>query len=207
MPEENKTAAAQTQLTSTSDLIIRVGLFEVGEKEGISITADKDFIVSSAKTATKNYKAGETSVINWSESGDAKFTSDGAVFTIKSHEAWNWNKSVNFNAYRGSLELALSPKTGKIRLVNQLPFEQYLRGIGEALNSDSPEYQKAFAIASRSYAMFHLQNGGKYGKEEIFHLNNSSSDQVYKGYAWENYAPLLPKAVEATAGEVMKNNG
>ena len=55
--------------------------------------------------------------------------------------------------------------------------------------------------------MFHLQNGGKYGKEEVFHLNNSSSDQVYKGYAWENYAPLLPKAVEATTGEVMKYNG
>src|SRR3989344_1701422 len=206
IPEENKTAVAQTQSTSTADLIIRVGLFEVGEKEGISITADKDFIVSSAKTATKNYKTGETATINWSESGDAKFASDGAIFTIKSHEAWNWNKTVNFNSYRGSLELTRSPKTGKIWLVNQLPFEQYLRGIGEALNSDPPEYQKAFVIASRSYAMFHLQNGGKYGKEEIFHLNNSSSDQVYKGYAWENYAPLLPEAVEATAGEVIKYN-
>ncbi len=203
---DNKTAVAQTQSTSTTDLIIRVGLFEVGEKENVSITADKDFTVSSAKIATKNHKAGETAEINWNESGDAKLISDAAIFTIKSHEAWNWNKSVNFNSYRGSLELARSPKTGKIWLINQLPLEQYLRGIGEALNSDPAEYQKAFVIASRSYAMFHLQNGGKYGKEEIFHLNNSSSDQVYKGYAWENYAPLLPKAVEATTGEVMKYN-
>ena len=82
-----------------------------------------------------------------------------------------------------------------------------MQGLGEALNTDLPEYRKAFSIASRSYALFHLQNGGKYGQDEVYHLNNTSSDQVYRGYAWEAYAPNLVSATRETAGEVLKYGG
>ena len=92
-------------------------------------------------------------------------------------------------------------------MINALPFEEYLQGLGEALNTDPLEYRKAFSIASRSYALFHLQNGGKYGKDEVDHLNNTSSDQVYRGYAWETYAPNLVSATRETVGEVLKYNG
>lgn len=188
--------------------LIRIGLFSAGESEVVKIIADKDFKVNAEKGGETDYRAGETASVNWAQSGNVKFTSSaGAIFTIKSRDAFNWDKSVNFNAFRGNLELAYSSVSRKVWIVNELPFEEYLQGIGEALNTDYPEYQKAFAVSARSYALFHLQNGGKYGKNEVFHLNNSSSDQVYKGYAWEQYAPKLVSAVQATAGEVMKYNG
>ena len=114
---------------------------------------------------------------------------------------------MDFNAFRGNLFLLYSPKSKKVWMVNTLPFEEYLQELGEALNTDPPEYRKAFSIASRSYALFHLQNGGKYGKDEVYHLNNTSSDQVYRGYAWETYAPNLVSATRETVGEVLKYNG
>jgi len=92
-------------------------------------------------------------------------------------------------------------------MVNELPIEVYLQGIGEALDSDKPEYQKAFAVASRSYALFHLTNGGKYGSDEVYHLNNTSSDQVYQGDTWRQYSPNLAQAAQETFGKVMKYNG
>lgn len=202
-------ASSPQQISLKNEIpLIRIALFPVEQNEEILISANKYFTATPTNGAPKQYKSGEIVKIKWSEVGNTKFAStDNAIFTISNLNASNWNKSVNFNKFRGMLEVARSPKTGKIWMINELPIEDYLRGIGEALNSDPPEYQKAFAIASRSYAMFHLQNGGKYSREEVFHLNNSSSDQVYKGYTWENYAPLLPKAVETTAGEVMKYNG
>ena len=103
--------------------------------------------------------------------------------------------------------LVYSPKSKKVWMVNALPFEEYLQGLGEALNTDPSEYRKAFSIASRSYALFHLQSGGKYGKDEVYHLNNTSSDQVYRGYAWGAYAPNLVLTTRETAGEVLKYNG
>lgn len=188
--------------------IIRIGLFNIAEDEAVSVTADNTFIVKDGRGNEKEYGAGEVASLTWSGSHDTKFTSKnaGTIFTVKSYELFNWNKSVNFNEFRGALELRYSAKSKKVWMVNELPLEEYLMGLGEALNTDHPEYQKAFSVASRSYAIFHLQQGGKYGSDEVYHLNNTSSDQVYKGYMWEKYAPNLAHAAQATADEVMTYN-
>lgn len=207
-PTEKSVTTNNAVIPAVYRELMRVGLFSVEGGDIIKITADKDFKVKTEKGGEADYRTGEIASISWAQSGNTKFTSNqGAIFTVKSHDLFNWNKSVNFNTFRGNLELIYSSVSRKIWLVNELPFEEYLQGIGEALNSDRLEYQKAFAVSARSYALFHLQNGGKYGKNEVFYLNNSSSDQVYKGYAWEQYAPKLVSAVQATIGEVMKYNG
>ncbi|MBI1754943.1 N-acetylmuramoyl-L-alanine amidase [Candidatus Azambacteria bacterium] len=192
----------------SSDRNIRIGLFSVSEDENVSVSANGAFKTFFAGGGQKEYGAGDIAVVNWKMAGNTTFTaqSDGTIFTVASYSLYNWNKSVNFNSFRGNLELAYSPVSKKVWMVNELPLEKYLAGIGEALNSDHPEYQKAFAVAARSYALFHLDNGGKY-KGEVFHLGSTSSDQVYKGYGWEQYAPKLVQAQEATAGEAMKYNG
>ncbi len=188
---------------------MRIALFNTGENDAVLVTADGAFAVKAGDGSEKEYAAGETATVTWSASHDTKFTpkNQGTIFTIKSYELFNWNKTVNFNAFRGALELRYSPKSKKVWMVNELSLDDYIAGLGEALEADHPEYQKAFAIASRSYALFHLLRGGKYGSDEIFHLNNTSSDQVYKGYSWEKYAPKLAGAARITAGEVMKYNG
>jgi peptidoglycan hydrolase-like amidase len=66
-------------------------------------------------------------------------------------------------------------------------------------------------VAARSYALWHLNNGGKYGSHEIFHLKNSRNgngdDQQYKGYGLEARFPALVTAVTNTAGQVVTYSG
>ncbi|MBI5913068.1 N-acetylmuramoyl-L-alanine amidase [Candidatus Azambacteria bacterium] len=189
--------------------VMRIALFNTGENDAVLVAADGSFTVKAGDGSEKEYAAGEAATIIWNTSRDTKFIpkNAGTIFTVKSYELFNWNKTVNFNAFRGALELRYSPKSKKVWMVNELPLDDYIAGLGEALEADDPEYQKAFSVASRSYALFHLLRGGKYGGDEIFHLNNTSSDQVYKGYSWEKYAPKLASAARTTAGEVMKYNG
>ena len=195
--------------TSGESPLIRIGIFSGGNTDGVIVTATAAFTVKSEKTGERTYQANEKAVVRWQDAGDTRFIPSvkDAVFTVSSYTLFNWNKTVNFNTFRGTLELRYSPYSNKVWMVNELPMDDYIADLGEALNSDNQEYQKAFSIASRSYAMFHLNNGGKYGKTEVFHLNNTSSDQVYRGYAWEAYAPNLVAAARSTAGMVMKYNG
>lgn len=208
-PATTQTPAIQPQPSPAQSTahMMRIAIFNTGESDAVVVTADGAFTVKNG--SEKEYAAGEAATVTWNASRDTKFIpkNAGTIFTIKSYELFNWNKTVNFNMFRGALELRYSPKSKKVWMVNELPLDDYIAGLGEALESDHTEYQKAFSVASRSYALFHLLRGGKYGSDEIFQLNNTSSDQVYKGYAWEKYAPKLAGAARATAGEVMKYNG
>jgi len=66
-------------------------------------------------------------------------------------------------------------------------------------------------VAARSYAMWHLNNGGKYGGSEVFQLKNSRNgngdDQQYKGYGLEARFPDLVTAVNDTSGQVVTYGG
>lgn len=200
-------AAANTPDKSAKK--IRVAISEVSKTEEVRVTANGEFDLIDPNGGKTRYKAGQTSSIVWIRTNNVRFepVSENTIFEILSYQDFNWNKVINFNKFRGSLNIKISPQSQKVWIVNELPFEEYLWGIGEALNTDEKEYQKAFAVSARSYATFHLERGGKYGVEEIFHLNNTPSDQVYKGYDWETYAPNLVAAVKETAEEMMKYNG
>ena len=58
-------------------------------------------------------------------------------------------------------------------------------------------------VASRTYAYQYLIKGGKYGTDEVFHIKNTSADQLYKGYSREILAPTIAQSVNATKGEII----
>lgn len=95
--------------------------------------------------------------------------------------------------YRGAVEI--SYHNGKLAVINQLPFEQYLYSVvsGEMGQGWPLEALKAQAVAARSYA---LASGTKY---EIAQVSDSTLDQVYDG---DEDADSIA-AVDATAGEVL----
>ncbi|WP_261800425.1 SpoIID/LytB domain-containing protein [Paenibacillus sp. PAMC21692] len=101
--------------------------------------------------------------------------------------------------YRGSFEL--SSVNGKMAVVNELPFEQYLYSVVavEMYTSWPLEALKAQAVAARSYAL----NKG-YGFQ-IAHVVDTTLSQVYNGASVE--AQSSTEAVEATAGVVALHNG
>ncbi|QGQ95417.1 SpoIID/LytB domain-containing protein [Paenibacillus psychroresistens] len=97
------------------------------------------------------------------------------------------------HSYRGSMELSLY--NGKMALINELPFEQYLYGVvGSEMATGWPkEALKAQAVAARTYALI---KGNAY---KIANISDSTTDQVYTGI---EYADVI-QAIDETKGEVL----
>ena len=127
------------------------------------------------------------------------------------HDVPAWNPAIDDNRFRGVIEVRYSANSGKVWVVNDLPLEDYLKGIAETSTGDYTEYLKTMSTAARGYGLWHLNNGGKYGSSEIFTLKNSRNgngdDQQYKGYGLESRFPDLVAAVNATSGQAVTYNG
>jgi len=208
-PVVNEPQRESNQLDASLGGLIRIGLKQLALDQEVQITADGPFSQYNASgQKVASYASGETAKVAAASGVDVKFSGDSSntiMQALSYTDSPAWKPSLNYNRFRGALLVKYSAHSGAPWLINELPFEHYIQGIGEALNDDHPEYQKAFSIMTRSYSYFHLQNGGK-RPGEIFHLNNTSSDQVYKGYVFETIAANLVNAVQQTRGTVMKYN-
>jgi stage II sporulation protein D len=100
--------------------------------------------------------------------------------------------------YRGQMEI--TSYNGRLALINELPFEQYLYSVvGSELGASWPlEALKAQAVAARTYA---LKQGLKY---KIAHISDTTFDQAYKGKGAEFIQAI--ESVDATRSEVIVNN-
>lgn len=106
--------------------------------------------------------------------------------------------------YRGRLAVHLNDR-GRLNLVNELPLEDYLRGVvpRELGPGAYPELEalKAQAVAARSYT---LRNLGGFA-DEGYDLCGTPRCQVYGGMDDEH--PLSDRAVRETAGEILVDGG
>jgi len=108
---------------------------------------------------------------------------------------------VNDNKFRGTIEVRYATATSKLWVINELPLESYLKGLGETGSRSPVEFAKTLITAARSYAMFHYFYGAKH-RTENYHIN-SSTDQVYRGYNYEIQTPNITQAVAETRGMVV----
>jgi N-acetylmuramoyl-L-alanine amidase len=197
-------------LKSQTFLIKADGTFDVYDSSGnristfssgdlVSVLRDSDtFYIYNTGGATKQVR---TNIIKF------KPRSSSTIFEIVSYEDRpSWNPSLNDNLFRGSIELNYSSLTGEVWVVNELPIEDYVKGVAEQTNDNPAEFLKAMAVAERTYALWHVTHGGKY-PDKPFHLTNTSNDQVYKGYGYEKRAPNVVSAVNATKGIVVTYQG
>lgn len=105
-------------------------------------------------------------------------------------------------AYRGSITIYRDEKG--LRMVNELPLEQYLCAVvpSEMPSSYPQEALKAQAVCVRTYAVVQMQAGKR--KELGAQVDDSVAFQVY-GNSQE--ADSSREAVEATKGEILLNEG
>jgi peptidoglycan hydrolase-like amidase len=200
-------------LVSTNSLgaepIIRVGL--VTTSDGwVEIAGDKPVLVTDANGALVAEAAASAVVrlayLNSAYAVTANGTTAAApgplrvtgkeAGTILTVTSWH----SQYNQFRGTLELRSTPATKKVWLINELPMEQYISGLGETGNSGPTEFLKTLVVAARSYALFHDLRKTKHADE--FYDINATTDQVYLGYAYELKVPNLVAAVVATRGVV-----
>lgn len=115
------------------------------------------------------------------------------------------DSAVKGNAYLGHFHFTVKESSSGekyIRVVNEVPLDQYLYGvIGHEMSNSFPiEALKAQAVVSASYVVTKINTGSDY-----HFTDSSSSDQVYSGY--DPYDTRVIEAVDAVTGEVMFVDG
>jgi len=191
---------------------MRVAVFEV-KASSVTLTASVPYNIldkSGQIIVTKN--ANENYIYSFTVTSSAFVkivpqSADGIVQVVSYEEHPAWNPSLNYNQFHGAIEIVYSAKSNKVWAVNELDLEDYLKGIAEIFQTDPTQHQKTMIVASRTYAYYYILKGGKRGTDEVYILNNTSSDQLYKGYTREANAPAVVDAVNTTRGEMALFNG
>jgi len=126
----------------------------------------------------------------WVDGRDA-----GRMLDLTSDDGFNWGG----RAYRGTVRLLADQ--GRVRVINALDLEAYLRGVvpAEMQASWPTEALRAQAVAARTYTLLHVDPRSDYD------VCATVECQVYRGRSVEH--PASDAAVTATAGEVLTYRG
>ncbi len=117
-------------------------------------------------------------------------TSPGTRLTL-------YGPSGRYHAYRGSI--VAEPSGGLLYIINVLPIEDYLRGLGEVPSSWPLEAIKAQIVAARCYALTHM------GSTALYDVDDTTQYQVYSGIDAESASQNA--AVDQTSGQVLMSGG
>jgi stage II sporulation protein D len=117
-------------------------------------------------------------------------TSAGTRLTV-------YGRSGRYHAYRGTI--VAQPSGGLLYIINVLPIEDYLRGLGEVPSSWPFEAIKAQIVAARCYALTHL------GSTALYDVDDTTQFQVYRGVDAESGSQNA--AVDQTTGQVLMYGG
>lgn len=223
--EENIDISDDVEIENKDSIVDSVNENSPNIRIAIYSTASEDVIVSASGNYTVNYynsdgiiertedrSADEQTVIKYFNSSSyvkIKPESRSVIMKVVSYDDLSWDKTINDNEFRGSIEIYHSEVSNKLWIINDLLLEDYVNGIAEALNDSPEEYLMAFGTIARTYAMYYIEREGKHFGES-FHLKNSrnenGNDQVYKGYNFEMRAPKIVTANNETAGYIINYN-
>jgi len=117
-------------------------------------------------------------------SGNDSFLLKGVTIGIDFH--WEQKQDQEF---RGSLKLII--EAGKVRAVNLVPLEEYLRSVisSEMSATSSPELLKAHAVVSRSWLMAQIVKSKKLESlQEAYQTNIETEDERIRWYDREDHS-------------------
>lgn len=185
---------ATTTFTVSEDAAIRDGagalLLTLANDEEFTVTFANGMYSYSVSDGTTGSTASYIRIIPESP--------NDAITTIVSKES-------TYNEYRGIVEYRYAEESQELWVIDELPLELYLRGLGETSNASHDEFKKALVTAARTYALFLYNSNTKHASQN-FHLTSTSVDQLYLGYAYESKTPRLTEAVTATEGTIVTYN-
>ena len=116
--------------------------------------------------------------------------------------------SILYNRYQGNLEVRIDPEIeDKLYIIDILPLEDYLSGLGEEPQGQPIEKVKAIVVMARSYIEYYRNIGGKFKNRLVDLKSDGRSSQVYLGVDFTEHNPVIKKAVLATRGEFLTYNG
>jgi len=111
----------------------------------------------------------------------------------------------SYDQYRGKIRLRyaeIEDETDKIWVINIVPLEQYVWGMGEMTGTGPSEHNKVMTTIFRTYGYWKIKYSTKWAYLG-FKVNATAGDQIYKGYEWEQDHPNIREAAEATKGKIV----
>ncbi len=110
---------------------------------------------------------------------------------------------IEVNYYRGEdIYNGSSTRVSQIWVINELPLEQYVWGMGETTGTGDKDHVRVMATIFRTYGDWYIENATKY-KPLGFKIRCDSGSQIYGGYDWEKDHPRIREAANDTRGRVV----
>jgi stage II sporulation protein D len=192
------------KMTVTKSPEIRVLLNEISKKDSLTFKGEYKLISEEAEYAfgTQNrkifIKPGISSLLIYNDFRYLEYQKTNLIKVLAATE--NSYFTYRGSDYSGDLILAVT-KDSIIQIINELPLEEYLRGVvpAEIYTSDieNIEAVKAQTICARTYAINRMNER----RNNNFHVYGDSRDQVYKGLFV--YHLNADKAINETRGVIL----
>lgn len=176
------------------------------------ITANGEFEIYNRTSLLTTLSSGEIAKVSLVddkfkvETGDLSYSKIGPIrFVPKGNSILEIDNKDGYNQYREILEI--QEVDDELTIINELPLEDYLKGLAEEPNDEEYEKIKAIIVAARSYAMFYMEKAEKFEGKPYNLDDDPAVSQLYVGYGFEKNAPNVVKAVEETSGQVVFYDG
>jgi hypothetical protein len=131
---------------------------------------------------------------------------NGSILRVDNYEHRPaWDTSYNDNEYRGSIQIY--QYSSALQVVNELPIEDYLKGLAEISATDPYEKVKSVIVLARTYAYFYANKAEKFPGAPYNLTDDPERSQKYLGYGFEKRNKTGVKAVADTIGKVITYNG
>ncbi len=112
---------------------------------------------------------------------------------------------VLYNSFRGMLHFY--PQRDTFLVVNELPIEEYLWGLGEEPSTEPETKRHIIHILARSYAKVYSGTKRKF-RTPLYDLEDDPrTSQLYLGYDWERYHTEQKSLIAETNGQVLTKDG
>ncbi len=183
------------------------GSFSVYDSDELVTTLSSSSFVRVTPNADGTYTISSGSYRNTLD-GPVRVTAnneDDYIKVASMQQIAAWNSSINDNMFRGTVEVRMID--GKLTLINELPLEDYMRGIAEETNSTPVEKLKTMAVIARTYAYYYMTEDEKFAGMPYHLEDDPNSSQKYLGYGYELRHPNVVQAAEGTAGTIVTYKG
>ncbi len=211
---------------------IKVGIYnytkeDLRDETYVRVRASKDYYIkdedgNTLATVPANIDTDDSSVgarVKYVSSGDLKVyqsideTIAGSDVYFEAADGNNSDiifdlnrPSSDYDQYRGKIKVHFydSPVADgdRIWVINTLPMEHYVWGIGEIAGDGDADHTRTMTTMFRTYGYWKARWSTQYAAQG-FTVVNTSGNQIYHGYNWEEDHPGIKEAAQETRGKLM----
>ena len=121
--------------------------------------------------------------------------SDDLIFKVEP------NPQLSFNEYRGRMRVRHVDSEDKVWVINFLPLEHYVWGMGEITGTGDNDYNRVMTTSFRTYGYWKIKFSTKYAVEG-FKVDATPGNQLYYGFDWEESHTSIRDAAIETRGRI-----